>query len=178
MPTVSGARPSMCPCCLSPSAPLGTPLVVVGHGVRGRVVWGPPQINEVALAAKVTQRRYRCRACRAVIVVRPRGIANHVRYSATAIALALFRWAHEGLAGHEVARQVSPQADRLYTRQHGWRQLCRWSKGANRIWLRLRPVTVVTTLEVATAVITQLAAHRQNGATSKLAQVWDGAHHA
>jgi hypothetical protein len=101
-----------------------------------------------------------------------------MRYTATAIALALFRWAHEGIAGHEVAKEVSPHADRLYTRQHGWRQLCRWSKGANRIWLRLRLVQAVTTLEVATAVITQLAAHCQSGATSKLAQVWQGAHHA
>ena len=80
------------------------------------------------------QRRFRCKACRAVIIVRPRGIADRMRYTATAIALALYRWSHEGCAGHDVAQQVSPRPLSLYTRQHGWRQVRRWNHAVKQIW--------------------------------------------
>ena len=178
MPTVGAARPSRCPLCACASAPLGVAVVVVGHGLRARTVLGPPVLGAAPVRASVMQRRFRCRACSAVIIVRPRGIADRVRYTATAIALALYRWSHDGCAGHVVAQQVSPQPPSLYTRQHGWRQLRRWSYAAKQIWGGLRLNQTVAALAMAAAVIAQLAAHCQNGATRTLDQVWDGAHHA
>jgi hypothetical protein len=73
MPSCAGARPGVCPCCGEAAQPLGGPLVVVGHGVEERQVLGPRAPGDAPVQVVVKLRRYRCRACRAVLVVGPVG---------------------------------------------------------------------------------------------------------
>ena len=63
--------------------------MLVGHGLRSRQVLGPTSFGAAPEALVVPLRRYRCRACRAVVVVGPRGLVHDRSYSAPAIAGAL-----------------------------------------------------------------------------------------
>ena len=73
MPSCAAARPGVCPCCGAAARPLSGPLVVVGHGLVERQVRGPSGPHEPPVQVQVQLRRYRCRACRAVLVVGPQG---------------------------------------------------------------------------------------------------------
>lgn len=175
-PSVAGARPSRCPGCSAAGAPLGGRLVIVGHGLRERSTWGPKDIESPAEVGSVTQRRYRCRACRAVVLVRPRGLGARLRYAATAVALALFRWGHQRRPSHCVHAEISPWRTDLGTRLHGWRQLSRWARGAHKIWPEVFPDQHATAMAQAAAAASQVAARATCGAAPFLRQVWDGAH--
>jgi hypothetical protein len=82
------------------------------------------------IAAELVARRYRCRACAAILVVVPRGVARGYRYSLAAIAWALALWAHQRLPAATVrartstARRVGPASA---TR---WASLQRWTRCA------------------------------------------------
>ncbi len=95
MPGVREARPACCPGCQTPGVEPSSKVVVQGHGLRERQRWGPPEHDAAAEVGVVMQRRYRCTRCGAVIVVRPRGVAAHRRYTLAAIALSLWLWAVE-----------------------------------------------------------------------------------
>jgi hypothetical protein len=47
-------------------------VVIVGHGLVQRQVLGPQAATAAAEAIEVNLRRYRCRACKAVLMVGPR----------------------------------------------------------------------------------------------------------
>ena len=46
-------------------------LIVVGHGVRERQLWGPVEVDGAPVELTVRTSRFRCRKCRAVMVVVP-----------------------------------------------------------------------------------------------------------
>lgn len=105
---------------------------MVGHGVRHRrvrgvFVWGA-RPEEVAIAV----RRYRCRACGAVVVVVPRGVLPGRRYLATAIALALVLYGVKGLSHPEVREAVSPAKRHGLDAHARWRTLARWVDDVGR----------------------------------------------
>jgi len=49
-------------------------MVIVGHGLVSRQVLGPETARGTPVQAVVMLRRYRCRACKAVLIVGPRGL--------------------------------------------------------------------------------------------------------
>lgn len=133
-----------------------------GHGVRDRVLHGPPDAWAEPVLVVVVVRRYRCGRCRAVITVVPRGVVRRRRFSASAIgwALALF-----GLCDLDVAqirRRVSPRpAETVSGNQTTWAQLRRWARAvrARRLFPVVRaPPLRFTLREVAARAATTLAA--------------------
>lgn len=157
LPSVSAARPEHCPCCGLPGAVVGSPLGLVGHGLRERTLAGPIGANGAAEQLSLRLRRYRCRGCGAVVVVAPRGVLRGMLYGAVAVAMALALWA-EGMAGWRVRGRVKSGAtDDDYARWHGWRSLSRWVDRAGRWWRRLRP-GAGERRQRARALVTQLAA--------------------
>ncbi len=63
--------------------------MVVGHGVVDRHVLGPSVVGGAPEQVVVQLRRYRCRACKAILMVGPRGLVRRRWYGAGAVALAL-----------------------------------------------------------------------------------------
>ena len=108
-PTCAEARPASCPCCGSAARPVGGRLVVVGHGLVERQVRGPVEAAGTPESLLVRVRRYRCRACKAVLEVGPRGLVRGRWYGAGAIAVALAAYAR-GETSVSVRRLVSPDA--------------------------------------------------------------------
>jgi len=149
----------------------------VGHGHRTRVVWGPAELNGPPEVRTVQQRRYRCRACGTVVVVRPREVIGSLRYGATAVALSMYLWSRERLAGHKIREQVSPLPGGLYQQLHGWRQLGRWARAAHRLWRGVQDVAG-TAREKAFGIVSQIAAHTVHVTAVLAAQLWDGAQRA
>jgi len=80
-----------------------------------------PEVGEV------TGRRYRCRACGAVVMVVPRGVAPRLRYRLGAVVGALGLWCH-GHSAAEVRRRVSPFRVVGEEARRGWRSLRRWTR--------------------------------------------------
>jgi hypothetical protein len=116
---------------------------------------GAPQTVSVAV------RRYRCTACRAILVVVPREVAPRKHYSAAAIAWALGLFGCDGLPLREVRRRTSPWAIVGATAAVGWTTLVRWIRAVRRhqLFAGVRPVPAVFThRQVAARVATTLAA--------------------
>lgn len=176
-PTVAGARPARCPSCDAPAEASGR-MILVGHGARIRRVWGPPWAGRQAEIEAVSQRRYRCRNCCAVVVVRPRGLVGRLRYRAVAVALALFRWGHQRRPGHAVQAEISPAPPGLYALLHGWRQLRRWARAAVRLWPGLRLARADSARDRAAACASQLAASSVQAEAAFIDQICDGAQRA
>jgi hypothetical protein len=119
----------VCPCCRSPSQPVGGPLVLVGHGLIERQLCGPASPSGEPTHELLTLRRYRCRACSAVVVVGPRGLARRRWYRASAIALALAMYA--GGATSQAARaRTSPSRYVGASALDRWITLTRWIESA------------------------------------------------
>jgi hypothetical protein len=76
-------------------------------------------------------RRYRCRACQAVIVVGPRGLAPGRWYGAGAIALALSAYAC-GETSAAVRARTSPSRVVGPSAVERWATLVRWIEAARR----------------------------------------------
>jgi hypothetical protein len=129
MPSWAAARPGSCPCCGAAAQPLGGRVVIVGHGVVERQVRGPASPCGAAEEAVVVMRRYRCRACRAVLVVGPRGLARRRWYGAGAIALALVLYAR-GETSSAVRARTSPSRVVGVSAAERWATLRRWIEAA------------------------------------------------
>ena len=127
-PTVEEARPSHCPACGIASHPVGGPLRLHGHGVRGREVRGPGGPTELAAAVDVKARRYRCLPCGAVLVVVPRQVRGRRLYSVAAIGLALALWGLALATASEVRRRISPAKILGHAAAPGWSTLRRWAR--------------------------------------------------
>lgn len=84
--------------------------------------------------------RYQCQRCDAILVVGPRGIERHKRYSGPAIAFALALWALASRPEPEVFERVSVFEFSPDVIAHGWRSLRRWTRDATlgALWPRLR----------------------------------------
>jgi hypothetical protein len=132
-PSVSAARPACCLVCGAPGAPLGQPLVIVGHGVRERSLLGRCGEEDLGAAGlSVRERRYRCLRCRAVLRVAPRGVLAGRRYNAFAIAfaLALFGLLMQGAVA--VREQVTSWRAEAHTTNLAWASLRRWVRAVRR----------------------------------------------
>jgi hypothetical protein len=105
--------------------------VLVGHGLIERQVCGPASASSGPKQDHVMLRRYRCRACKAVVVVGPRGLARRRWYSAPAIALALSRYAR-GETSKAVRAGVSPSSVVGASSVDRWITLTRWLESARR----------------------------------------------
>lgn len=110
---------------------MGGRLTIVGHGVVERQVLGPASLEGAPEALAVKVRRYRCRACRAVILVGPRGLLRRRLYSASAIALAFSRVAR-GETSASVRARTSPSRTVGGSATERWRTLTRWIEAARR----------------------------------------------
>jgi hypothetical protein len=104
-------------------------MVIVGHGLVERQVRGPASLFGAAEDAVVVMRRYRCRACRAILVVGPRGLARRRWYGAGAIALAL-SMAARGETSAAVRARTSPLRVVGASAAERWVTLLRWIEAA------------------------------------------------
>jgi len=129
MPTCAQARPATCPCCGAAARPLGKTLTIVGHGVVDRQLRGPLAATEGPQSIVLQLRRYRCRACKAVLVVGPRGRVRGRWYGAGAIALALEAYSR-GETSAAIRRRVSPDAVVGGSARERWVTLTRWADAA------------------------------------------------
>ena len=156
-PSCAAVRPSRCPACAVASREPGRPLRIVGHGVRRRGLEGPPAPGAVPEEMEIAVRRYRCRACKAVLVVVPRGVARGHRYSLSAIAWALALWAYQQLPAAAVRARTSTAR---YVGASGvtrWSSLRRWTRRASALF---GVATSARTLRACAArVVTFVAAH-------------------
>lgn len=125
-PSVEAARPGQCPRCGAASRPVGRALGMWGHGVRERQQRGPlePFGKPVVIVLRV--RRYRCRACQAVVQVVPRGVLALRLFSAAAIGLALVLFGVRGGAMTAVRERVNPWGRVGETAAASWLTLRRW----------------------------------------------------
>jgi hypothetical protein len=80
------------------------------------------------LEVSIQLRRYRCRACGAVVTVAPRAVVCKRLYSAAAIGLALALWAVGRMSAREVRQRVSPWTCVGYAAAAGWTTLGRWAQ--------------------------------------------------
>ena len=125
-PSVDVARPCRCPGCGVGSRPVGEALQVVGHGLRLRQLWGPPEAGEASVAGEITLRRYSCRVCSAVSTVGPRGLVRRHLYTGSAIALALWLWSLVRWSARRVRDRVSPWKVHGHDSADRWASLRRW----------------------------------------------------
>jgi hypothetical protein len=161
MPSAHEARPACCPRCEAPSRPLAAPLGLEGHGLRTRQVRGPLTPDDPPTTIAIDVRRYRCRACTAIITVLPRGLVPRRHFSAGAIALALACYGLAGQSQRVVRQHTSPWAVLGDAARTGWATLGRWiaaiGRGALFPCVRAMPAEF-TARQVAERAATTLAA--------------------
>lgn len=114
-----------------------------GHGVRLRQVVVPPLVEAgQPRVCECWERRYRCVACRVVLVVLPRGVMPRYLYSAAAIVTAFFLVAEppigEGLTDAAAYRRQGMycrlSSDAEADPQYRWRSPGRWARLAEEWW--------------------------------------------
>jgi hypothetical protein len=105
--------------------------VIVGHGLVERQVLGPQTATGPAEKVLVALRRYRCRACRAILLVGPRGLVVRRWYGGGAIALAFAAYAR-GETGTAVRARTSPSQVVGVSAADRWATLVRWLEAARR----------------------------------------------
>lgn len=105
--------------------------MIVGHGLVSRQLLGPATPSGSAEAGLVTLRRYRCRDCRAILVVGPRGLVARRWYGAGAIALAFAIYARGGTSAAARLR-TSPSQIVGTSSTERWATLVRWIEAARR----------------------------------------------
>jgi len=108
--------------------------VIVGHGLRARTVEGPIAPGDEPSLTGLVARRYRCRACGAVLVVVPRGVGRGYRYSLGAIAWALSLWSHERATASQVRARTSTQKTVGAASATRWASLRRWTRCAQSLF--------------------------------------------
>jgi len=110
---------------------VGGRLAIVGHGLVERQLRGPVTATSAAEVLVLKLRRYRCRACNAVLVVGPRGLVPGRWYGAGAIAVALESYGR-GETSIAVRRRVSPNSTVGGSARERWVTLVRWIEAARR----------------------------------------------
>lgn len=129
LPSVEAVRPSHCPACGIASRPVGRSLMLHGHGLRPRHLWGPSWPGELPTIEEIQQRRYRCQNCFAVVVVGPPVIWRRGMYTSAAIGGALAGWTLEGKSARMVRAATSPMTQHGSSDADRWRSLARWASG-------------------------------------------------
>jgi hypothetical protein len=126
VPDVDAVRPTHCPGCGAASQCPGRPLTVVGHGVRERQLRGPSHVGTEPRLITIGVRRFRCRCCKAVMVVAPPEVLRYRLFSAVAITWALALYAVERLSAARVRHRISPWRVVGLAASSGWQTLRRW----------------------------------------------------
>ena len=106
--------------------------MIWGHGLRPRQVRGPPQPAEPPQTSTIVARRYLCRACKAVLLVVPRGIARCKHYAATAIAFALALFGVDKRPMAEIREALSERRTIEEEARWNWPTLRRWIDAVGR----------------------------------------------
>jgi hypothetical protein len=132
VPAVHYLRPARCPCCDAAGRPVDGPLVMRGHGLRERQVCGPLQAGGAPQLVTVQARRYRCSACRAIVVVVPRGLLPRRRYTASAIGWVLARVGLDGATTPTVRAEVCSCAILGVAAAERWLAPSRWIEASRR----------------------------------------------
>ncbi len=139
------ARPGRCPQCQAASRPLGQALGLWGHGLRMRQQRGPLGPGEEPKTVQVALRRYRCRHCKAVVQVGPRGVLRHKHFSAAAIVLAMWCVGFAAMSTAQVRQRISPWTPTQERRTSSWAAVNRWllDQRQGRLFRTVRPAPVV-----------------------------------
>ena len=128
VPEVDVVRPPRCLGCGAASRCPGKRLTVVGHGVRGRQLRGPTVVGREPELLDIGQRRFRCRRCRAVMVVAPGHVLRYRLFSSVAIVWALALYGVEGVPAAAVRRAINPLTVVGASAARGWRALSDWAE--------------------------------------------------
>ena len=137
---------------------------------------GPLAPGEAPVATTVLVRRYRCRACAAVVVVGPAGLVPRRWYGGGAIAAALARYSR-GETSAAVRAATSPSTVVGHSAHERWITLTRWIDAAQTGQLfSVAGVRVKSRRQVAEQVAIALAARagRQFG-DDLVAKAFEGA---
>ena len=110
---------------------VGKRLAIVGHGLVERQVLGPGAATAGPERTVVQMRRYRCRSCKAILLVGPRGLVARRWYGAGAIALAFVAYAR-GETSAAVRCRISPTTRVGGSARERWMTLVRWVDAAGR----------------------------------------------
>jgi len=156
-PSCSAVRPASCPVCGAASREPGRSLTVVGHGLRSRDVEGPDEPGSAPGSTTVVARRYRCLACKAVLVVVPRGVARALRYTLDAVAYALALWGYARATTGQARRAVSAATARGFSAPERWTSVRRWAARGARLFGAGAPRPSGTLRDRAARVATWLA---------------------
>ncbi|XXY13609.1 DUF6431 domain-containing protein [Sorangium sp. So ce216] len=132
LPRVEHLRPARCPCCDAAGRPVDGPLGMRGHGLRERQVYGPLEAGGAPQQVTVQARRYRCSACRAVVVVVPRGLLPRRRYSAAAIGWVLARIGLDGATTPAARAEVCCSTILGVAAAERWLAPSRWIEASRR----------------------------------------------
>lgn len=139
-PCVDEVRPAHCAGCGAASRPVGSRVVLHGHGLVLRQVRGVLAIGERPGVFALRVRRYACQLCRAIMTVVPAGMLARRQYSGPSIALALHLWLMAGLSDRCVRTQVCAWQVRGRNAR-GWAQLYRWANRAATLFALPRAVS-------------------------------------
>lgn len=139
---------------------MGGRIVLHGHGVRARQLWGPLEPDAKPQLTAVKQRRYKCTRCGKAVTVVPSEALPGRLYTASAIALALALYGLRHLASAAVRALISPMAIIGATSAARWLMLKRWCLlvGTPELFPRVRRVGG-TPRTVAAEAAASLAAH-------------------
>lgn len=132
-PCVDEVRPAHCAGCGAASRPVGSGVVLHGHGLLLRQVRGVLAVGERPGVFALWARRYACQLCNAVMTVVPAGMLPRRQYSGPSIALALHLWLTAGLSDRAVRTQVCAWQVRGRSAR-GWAQLYRWANRAAKLF--------------------------------------------
>lgn len=135
-------------------------MVLHGHGLRERQLWGPLEPDGPPVLTLVRVRRYRCTRCGATVTVAPSGTLTGRLYTASAIALALALYGLQRVATAAARRLVSPLRVVGPTAAARWLTLRRWCRDVTtgRLFRGVRRVGG-TARTVAAAAAASLSAH-------------------
>lgn len=133
IPCVDEVRPAHCAGCGAASRPVGSRVVLHGHGLLLRQVRGVLAVDERPGVFALWVRRYACQLCRAVMTVVPAGVLARRQYTGPSIALALHLWLMAGLSDRAVRAQLCAWQVRGRSAR-GWAQLYRWARRAAELF--------------------------------------------
>lgn len=174
-PSAQQARPACCSQCGAASRPPGGALVLVSHGLRERQVRGPAGATGAPETRVLLVRRYRCRRCKGITTVLPRGLVARRHYSASAIGLALCLYGLQMLTLEETRKRVCTWQACFEPKR--WTTLRGWATAIDqgRLFPMVRPMPAGSSLrERASRAASTLCAFAVAGG-SLAAQVFEGA---
>jgi hypothetical protein len=140
VPDVDTVRPAVCPCCGRAGHPPGSPLGIIGHGLRERQQRGPLVAGGAPKLVTVQARRYAC-GCGAILMVVPAETLPRRLYTVSAVAWALALFGVEQATAAQVRQRTSPLTVIGATAAAGWATLRRWVRAVRdlRLLLKVRP---------------------------------------